>query len=64
VVLDVVADPGLHIVEVRRGDDDRKLLSAYLVPSEGPITPADAWASRPGSAPLCERLVRRAQGQR
>ncbi len=64
VVLDVVADPGLYIVEVRRGDDDRKLLSAYLVPSEGPITPADAWASGPGSAPLCERLVRWAQGQR
>ena len=57
VTLDVVADPSTPTVTVTMGDDE--LLSAFLVPAAGPVTPGPDWESRPGAAPLCERLVGR-----
>jgi hypothetical protein len=59
VVLDVTADPTEGVVRVTSADEE--LLSTFLAPADGPVRPGPGWRPEPGSAPLCERLVERAQ---
>jgi len=57
VVFDVVADPALPMVTVRRGDE--VVLEAFLRPAGGPVVAGDGWVPQPGRAALCRDLQER-----